>query len=246
MKYCRVYILLLFLGVTMNLSAQYFSLSMSSDLGKNQLAEGVFYRPSAMTSYGHGNYFASTGFQWTFSQADRQVFSAWQTSFGMLYMPKEYPFYFSLFSLINPYSDLSREVNVGFILSHQREHLLFRIGNASRIYALKKSAISSRGITPEASRRIVEYRNFTYQLLAYLNNKDKSWNLGAGISNIDNFRVQQETNPMLLLSAYTRIITGLSINLDFWYQGAGMLNLSADYFGYYGRIGIIWIPGLNK
>lgn len=219
------------------------SMDLSSDIGTDQLSGGIYVKPAAHASFFKADYAASMGVQWTFSQAERKVFSGWQAAAGKEFQVREFPLSVSLITIINPYSDLVREMNFGFLLGHYRDHLFVRLGNASRIYALKKKAYAPAGGDTDPSFSIIEYRNFIYQMVAYLHPMEKSWNMGAGISNLDNFRVQQETNPMFVITGYSRIQPGLNINADLWFQGAGMSNLSADFYGFYGRIGLTWTPG---
>jgi hypothetical protein len=239
----KVQIALLCILTNMLCHAQQSSHSLSCDVGRSPLAEGVYVKPALQTQYVLGDYAASMGFQWTFSRADRKNFSGWQASIGKEYRIREFPVSVTLFTLINPYSDLLREVNFGFLLGHQRDHLLVRFGNASRVYGLKKKAFAATGIDPDPSLRIIEYRNFTYRFVGYLNKMDREWNIGTGISNMDHFRVQQETNPMLMITGYKRILPELTVNTDMVLQNAGMSNLSAEIYGFYGRIGITWKPG---
>lgn len=225
---------------------QVAAFTLTGDVGKDQLAEGAYVKPALYGNYFRGNYAASAGMQLTFSSADRKVISGWQASVARQFYIREFPLSVALFSVINPYSDLMREMNFGVLLGHQRDHLLVRLGNASRIYGLKKKAFSAINNDPDPSLRIIEYRNFTYQVVGYLKKMDSGWNLGAGVSNMDNFRVQQETNPMFLVTGYTRLLPSVSLNADVWLQGAGMTNLAADFYGMYGRIGLTWIPASNK
>jgi hypothetical protein len=45
---------------------------------------------------------------------------------------------------------------------------------------------------------------------------------------------------MINLSGFYRVAESLSIKMEFWYQGAGMLNLSPNHYGYYIRAGLEW------
>lgn len=237
----QIILLLLFSGPLCH--AQQFSFSLYGDAGRHSLTDGVYTKPALIADYSRAGYTASLGVQWTFSSADRKVFSGWQVAIEKKCILRDFPFSVNLFSVVNPYSDLVREVNAGVFLEHHRDHLRVHLGNASRVYGLKKKSFAATVAEPDPSLRIVEYRNFTYYFAGYLKDLDSKWNIGAGISNIDNFRVQQETNPMFMVTGYTGLLTGLSLNAELWMQGAGMTNLSAEIFGFYGRIGLRWVPG---
>lgn len=239
----RLQIILLMLVAGSLCHAQQFSFSLFGDAGKNSLTKGVYIKPAMIAKYSRAGYTASTGVQWTFSRADRKIFSGWQAAIGKKYSIRDFPFKVNLFSVVNPYSDLVKEINVCLLLEHHRDHLRIELGNAIRVYGLKRKAFTATGADPDPALRIVEYRNFIYYFTGYLNNMDCKWNIGAGISNFDNFRVQQETNPMFMVTGYTGLLTGLSLNAELWLQGAGMTNFSAEIFGFYGRIGLRWIPG---
>jgi hypothetical protein len=226
--------------------AQLALITLSGDAGTDQLAEGMYVKPAAYINYFKGDYAVSAAMQMTFSSADRKTLSGYQASVAKQFRLREFPFSISLFAVINPWTDLVREVNAGVLVGHHRDHLLVQLGNASRVYGLKKKAFSAISADPDPSLRIIEYRNFTYKLMGYLKKMDAGWNLGAGVTNMDNFRVQQETNPMFVITGYTRLLPALNLNADVWLQGAGMTNLAADFYGWYGRIALTWMPGSNK
>jgi hypothetical protein len=63
------------------------------------------------------------------------------------------------------------------------------------------------------------------------------------VTNFDYFLVQQETNPMVRLTGHFRISDAAKIQSSLWYQGAGMLNIHANHYGFYFRTGVVWQVG---
>jgi hypothetical protein len=61
-----------------------------------------------------------------------------------------------------------------------------------------------------------------------------------GITNIDEFLLNQETNPNFFLKVNYRINKHISTFIEGRYKSAGSLNASVHYFGYFIRTGIKW------
>ena len=66
------------------------------------------------------------------------------------------------------------------------------------------------------------------------------------MTNIDNFLINQDTNPMLFLQGKYQVTAPLTLYIEPWYQSAGSLNLSANYFGFFIRTGLIWKLDVKK
>jgi hypothetical protein len=105
--------------------------------------------------------------------------------------------------------------------------------------------INDHGLDPDTPLRLVTFRNIEYVATYYFLREAKSWNMGLGVSNVDNFRIYQELNPMLIITSYAQILPGFSMNFDLWFHGDGLPFLLTDNRGLYGRVGITWIPGVD-
>jgi hypothetical protein len=217
--------------------------SIYLDAGSSTVSNGLFARPALTTSYGFNSFYGSTGFQWTFSSAERNALSGWFISGGSKFTVREIPLSVNLFYLINPYSKRIRESNPGGIIKYELNHLDIQFGYHIRRYRIKESAIEQGEPLSGPALSIWEYRNFLYRGTLHLKERDAPWNLSVTVTNFDYFLVQQETNPMLRLAGHFRISDAAKIHSALWYQGAGMSNIHANHYGFYFRTGIVWQVG---
>ena len=79
-----------------------------------------------------------------------------------------------------------------------------------------------------------------YKGILWLKPMEHQWNLGGSMTNYDYFLIQQETNPMLTALFQYNINLNWRLYSELWYQGAGMLNLASNYYGFYFRAGFRW------
>ena len=210
------------------------------DLGSNTLSEGLALRPSFTGGYFYEDYYANTGLQFTFSKEERKAVSAYFLSGGKYFRIQDSYLSGGLFFLLNPYSDLTREMNFGAMFTYGWKHVDLNLGYNVRLYTLDPDNLSGQSFGDDADLRIWEYRNIMYRGVLRLKENDSPWNAYIALTNFDSFLIQQETNPMLYGGGNFRLKESLQLFAEIWYQGAGMLNLSSNYFGYYVRTGIVW------
>ncbi|HBE41528.1 MAG TPA: hypothetical protein DDW27_10055, partial [Bacteroidales bacterium] len=79
-----------------------------------------------------------------------------------------------------------------------------------------------------------------YSFSYYLNPNDDNWNIGLSVTNIDNFSINQETNPLLFLRGVYDPFSRLGLFTEFCYKPAGICNLAVNHFGFFLRTGIKW------
>lgn len=235
-------LLILLLASSFGVSGQFVH-STLMDAGSGSVSQGVFFRPSSVLAYNHEKYFVNGGVQLTFSGAERKVLSGSLFSLGKYFSIKDRYFSGNLFYLVNPYSSLTKERNFGLLLSHFRSHIDIYLGYHMRLYTLDRNDPVSAGLPQGTDMRIWEYRNFIYRGTLKLKSPESPWNLYLSVTNMDNFLLQQETNPMVFTGAAYKFTDAITACLEVWYQGAGMLNLSANHYGYYIRTGLIWLIG---
>jgi len=220
-----------------------FEQAVILDAGSSTVSEGAFARPAAITSYRYNRFSAVAGFQWTFSSAERKVLSGAFIQGRSDFKIREFPLSAGLFLSRNPYSDFASETCFGAIVNHERTHLDVQFGCHMRSYGLGKSAVQPGDPVSGPALSIWEYRNFMYRGTVRLKERDAPWNLSASLTNFDHFLIQQETNPMVNLAGNFRISDAVKILASLWYQGAGMLNIHANHYGFYFRTGVVWQPG---
>lgn len=209
------------------------------DVGSNSMSSGIFGRAAYITAYRISNYEARVGLQASTTATDQSVFSGLFVDVSGDYAFREFPISVSLFFRYNPYSALISETNFGLIASHSRDHLEVHLGYDSRIYSMHEGETDLSDL-PDPDMHIYEWRNFMYKGILWLKPMDHTWNLGGSLTNCDDFLIQQETNPMLTGLFKYSLKADWKIYSELWYQGAGMLNLSANHYGFYFRAGFIW------
>jgi hypothetical protein len=238
----KILLLSLFVLSTTGAYSQYAH-SGIFDVGSSTISSGAYFRPATLSTYQYNFLHGSAGLQWTFSGAERSEFSALSLSAGADLNFKGIPFTADLLFRVNPYSALTKETNLGFLLSHNRQHIDIHLGYHMRSYTLKRSSEEVNDLAPDADLAIREYRNFIYRGRIHLNEAGEQWDIGLSVTNYDHFIIQQETNPLFSLDAFYKIYPSLKINTAIFYQGSGMLNLHPNHYGFYYRIGITWQAG---
>lgn len=224
-----------------------FAESAYIDIGSSQVSSGAYMRAASITGYRIKNYEMQLGLQTMFGSAERKVFSGMFADVSGDYLIKGFSINANIFFRHNPFSDLVSETNFGLMVRHSWDHIEMHLGYHSRIYSLKKDEVD-QGDLEDPDLRIYEWRNFMYKGILWLRPRtvllteqpDRHWNAGAALTNFDYFLIQQETNPILQGMFYYKLNPTWILYGECWYQGAGMLNLSANYYGFYIRTGFRW------
>jgi hypothetical protein len=214
-------------------------LTIYTDWGTNNVSHGLFIKSAAIGHYKFGKNMVETGLQLDLKYRNKNVFSGYTINASRSFMIKSIPLELKGFFLFNPFSDILRETNWGFLLKSRIKHFDLVIGTNFRTYAYRKRAIIDYGIEKDASK-IHEAFNLMYSFSYYLKPTDDQWNVGLSVTNIDYFIINQETNPILSLRGLYKLKSPLSFFAQAWYEPAGALNLNTNYFGFFIRTGIIW------
>jgi hypothetical protein len=225
-----------FMAVT-NLMAQ-LETTCYTDAGKTVVSDGLFVRSAWMADYRFGKNNIAAGLQINFkSNADR-ILSGYFASASREWMIKNFPVEVQGFFILSPYSQILKETLWGFSLGTYSRHFVLKIGTSFRTYAYTRTAIKDYDIT--SNYKIHENWNPTYLLGYYVKPIDHRWNVGFALTNIDNFSINQDTNPAFKMHVAYR--PGLSFNcfMEYWYKSAGAFNLMVNHFGFFIRTGIVW------
>jgi hypothetical protein len=211
-----------------------------ADVGNNNMSEGAFLRMASVSIFESGNYQAGSGFLFTFSNQSDNIFAGFFISGLRDFRIKKVPFEAGVFYRINPFSEMMKEINYGLLIGYGSNRFRLKLGNNFRLYKLNKSTIEDNGLSRGKRTRIFEPRNLMYHIAYYIMPADHKWNAAALITNYDFFLIHQETNPMIAGRFHYNPNARLRVYCEIWYQGAGMLNLQANHFGFYFRTGISW------
>jgi len=228
----------LFLTVCPDLSAQP-GLNIYTDFGENNGSQGLFIKTASLVSYQFGKNIFETGFRIDLKNSNNTYFSGFSLSGSRNLKISHFPFEIAGFWICTPFSELLRETNWGARLKRESNHFEYLIGANFRTYAFRQKAIREYGIDQNAAK-IHEILNIMYSVCYQLKPRNSPWNVGFSLTNVDNFMIEQETNPMLRLNGFYKLSSPLSLYIQGWYKSAGATNLAVNYFGFFFRTGIIW------
>jgi len=206
------------------------------EAGSTVLSPGPFFSLNNLTGYQLGKNTFTGGIRFTAEDSYREFLSGWSLSAARDFQIKSFAFSAELFFLQNPYTSLTQENNIGIWALWKQKHFEIALGNSTRIWSQSRQENDPTG----TDRYIIEYRNLLYRFSFKLNGPDKAWNIILSLTDSDDFLIQQETNPMFNGRFTASVGKRGTFLFDLWYLGAGMLNLQADYFGFYTKTGMKW------
>lgn len=242
MKYkVTIFILITLIGISLpsTLPAQW-RFSLQADAGAHNASEGIYLRSAAQTAYHMKNTEFSAGLQFELYSNIPRFISGVNLGISQSLEIREFPFELGAFFLYRPYSDLQYENSWRLLAETDYRHFHFLLGNGFRAFRLTRQAVQDY---PEGSGTVIrENWNLIYRIGYNLKSKNNPWNAGIVVTNLDHFLMNQETNPMLLLNGNIEIASGLDMFAEFWYKQAGVFNITANYFGFFFRAGLVWRP----
>jgi hypothetical protein len=158
----------------------------------------------------------------------------WQTKLlqakkGTLYLENRY-----LYRLFPKYN--LQEFNALLDLGWRSRHFNFQLGLTNRFTApipLRKNG---------GMDVVFEPMNVTFCIEGNIFDQQHSWNVGARISNYRDFVIERFTLFFYSLNGYYDFGNGLRITAEAGLHPCGVLNLSSQYNGWFGNVGLIWKP----
>ena len=129
-----------------------------------------------------------------------------------------------------------QEFNGLLDLGWRNRHFNFQLG------------LSSRFTAPIPLRQnggmdvIFEPMNVTFCVEGNIFDQEHPWNLGARISNYRDFIIERFTLFFYSINGYYDFGNGLRIFSELGLHPCGVLNLSSQYNGWFGNVGLIWKP----
>lgn len=232
-----VFILLL-LKCSINAEAQP-GLTTYADAGKNSVSGGLYIRSAILANYKSGNYQLKAGFQTNLVNRNQVIFSGYRVDGSREFRIKNTLLEINGFWLRTAYSDILQETNYGCAFSVKTNHFDMQTGTNFRTYSFRKRNLKEYEIR-NAKTKIHENFNLMYSFSYNLKPSDYRWNAGLTITNIDNFLINQETNPYVNLNGYFRVSSPVCLFAEVWYKNAGVTNISSNYFGFLIRGGVQW------
>ena len=148
---------------------------------------------------------------------------------GTLYLENRY-----LYRLF-PNCDL-QEFNGMLDLGWRNRHFNFQLGLTNRYTAPIPLRFNG------GMETIFEPMNVTFCVEGNLFDQEHPWNVGARVSNYRDFVIERFTLFFYSLNGYYDFGNGLRLTAEAGLHPCGVLNLSAQYNGWYGNVGLIWKP----
>ena len=148
---------------------------------------------------------------------------------GTLYLENRY-----LYRLFPSYN--LQEFNALLDLGWRNRHFNFQLGFSNRYTApipLRKNG---------GMDVIFEPLNVTFCIEGNVFDQEHPWNVGARISNYRDFVIERIALFFYSLNGYYDFGNGLRITAEAGLHPCGVLNLSAQYNGWFGNVGLIWKP----
>lgn len=148
---------------------------------------------------------------------------------GTLYLENRY-----LYRLFPNYN--LQEFNALLDLGWRNRHFNFQLGLTNRFTApipLRKNGGMDVTFEP---------MNVTFCIEGNLFDQEHPWNVGARISNYRDFVIERFTLFFYSLNGYYDFGNGLRLTAEAGLHPSGVLNLSAQYNGWFGNVGLIWKP----
>jgi hypothetical protein len=152
-----------------------------------------------------------------------------QAECGTLYLENRY-----LYRLFPDY-DL-QEFNGVLDLGWRNRHFNFQLGLTNRYTApipLRKNG---------GMETVFEPMNVTFCVEGNLFDQEHPWNVGARVSNYRDFVIERFTLFFYSVNGYYDFGNGLRLTAEVGLHPCGVLNLSSQYNGWFGNVGLIWKP----
>ena len=129
-----------------------------------------------------------------------------------------------------------QEFNGVLDLGWRNRHFNFQLGLTNRYTApipLRKNG---------GMETVFEPMNVTFCVEGNLFDQEHPWNVGARVSNYRDFVIERFTLFFYNVNGYYDLGNGLRLTSEFGLHPSGVLNLSAQYNGWFGNVGLIWKP----
>jgi len=217
-----------------NLMAQ-TQVSVYTDLGRNNVSDGLFIKTAGFAQYQFGKYKCEAGIQVDFKSNNEKVLSGYNFKLSRNCLIRNFPLEVESFYILTPFSYLLHETNWGLLINIKLIHFAIIAGTDFRTLTITESfeEIST-------NNKMHERWNLMYSFSYYLKPLDNPWNISLSITDIDNFVINQESNPVINLRTSYEPGSRLNLFIESWYKSAGAFNLASNYFGFFFRTGIIW------
>ncbi|MCK9611620.1 MAG: hypothetical protein WC401_12425 [Bacteroidales bacterium] len=209
-----------------------------TEAGKNNVSEGFYMKTAAIGTIWLAKNRIELGGQFDVISPNNNRSQALLVNYTREFPLKKLSLEPQCFFMYNHFSEVLFETNWGVTLGAGFRHFYLKLGTNFRTYGIPKNAIKKYDITNHEN--IHENFNIMYSASYFVKLPEHKWNIGITLTNIDNFLINQETNPVFYLHGKYQINQLFTIYSEAWYKSAGAFNLSVNPFGFFIRTGFIW------
>ncbi len=210
------------------------------DIGENNVSEGVFIKNAYTGSYQYQKYHIEAGIQFDLKSHNPNTLTGIDIIGSREFSVKDFTFDIQGFLIVNRFSDILHETDWGLKFDTKKfKHFLFALGADFKTYKIN-SAVWGEYKINRSNCTLYEHYTLLYVITAYLKPQKNNWNVGLSCTNVDYYIIEQATNPVFNLQMIYKPKPNLTLFLESWYRQAGILNMSANYFGHFFRGGIRW------
>lgn len=238
-KLKKIGVVLVCLFGIFQVTAQY-KLTSHFDVGETNISNGLFISNSTFFDYQYKNSTANFGVQ--FNILDQSYFPSFFTgihaSLSQKIKIKKLNFHLQAIYFSNFFSNLIYEHNYALVEGLELKHFSHKLGVHFRNIRFTQEGVDQFGIIE--SRSIYELFNLVYLLKYNIMPKEHLWNIGITLTNIDHFVINQASNPMLYLDGKYKIKEKITLYMETWLLRAGVMNISANHYGFFIRTGVLW------
>jgi len=210
------------------------------DVGRNNISEGVYSEFSTTISKHFGIFNASTGALLSYSNANKNIFSAYSLSVSRDVLKiRKHTVNLNVIYVWKPFSEDLREYNVGVFAEYRTKHFCQTLGFNSQLYRFTHAAKVKYNF-PDSINTIVWLPfNFMYKFSFY-QPINKKLNMEVRVTNFDTYTILQDIYPVILTKFTYNLNSKVQLYSQLCYMQTGLMGIRVNYFGYYLRGGVLW------
>jgi len=236
--YYRTLLGVFLLSANLSLSGQFSSITYLEQ-GKTNISEGPFIKGSIGLSAKKEILRLDLSFRFGLLNSNGNIPEAFKVLAGAFVQAGEHALRPSLIVMNNYYNTTVNVRDLAILTDYEKTHFSYTLGLDFKTYSYNNKALVEYNIEAE-NRKLSENWNLIWAIQYFLKPLGNKWNISLAITNIDDYLINQETNPFFKLSGYYDVNEKISLFGMFVYKNSGSFNLSSNHFGYQIKCGLRW------
>lgn len=207
--------------------------------GTTAVSDGIYGKLSSRLKYSVHDFTFTTGGLLSVSNNREPFFSAFEIKASKDFQLLKLPLKIESFYLWKPFSSILSETTAGISAQLKLTHFSFLMGANTRCYYITSKGKEALQLPVTSTNSLWEPINAIYKM-AYVFFPAQKWTSEIAITNIDEYLIEQETNPRICTKTTYDLNDKIKLYTDLSYIQTGLLNIRVNYFGVYLRGGILW------